>query len=77
MGKPFPAIYHKVLERFASIQPDRMLMVGDSPHTDILGARGVGMRCLLIEGGFLRSQNSLQRFAEAGLWPDFVASLLR
>jgi HAD superfamily hydrolase (TIGR01459 family) len=77
MGKPFPAIYHKVLERFASIQPDRMLMVGDSPHTDILGARGVGMRCLLIEGGFLRGQNSLQRFAEAGLWPDFVASLLR
>lgn len=77
MGKPFPAIYNKVLARFADIPADRMLMVGDSPHTDILGARGMGMRCLLIEGGFLRGQNSLHRFAEAALWPDFVATLLR
>jgi ribonucleotide monophosphatase NagD (HAD superfamily) len=54
-----------------------MLMVGDSPHTDILGARGVGMRCLLIEGGFLRQRDSAECFVQAGLWPDFVSAILR
>jgi HAD superfamily hydrolase (TIGR01459 family) len=77
MGKPFPAIYHKVLARFPQVPVDRMLMVGDSPHTDILGARGVGMRCLLIEGGFLRQRDSAECFAQAGLWPDFVSAILR
>lgn len=73
LGKPFPEVYQRVLERFPQISPDRMLMVGDSPHTDILGGRGAGMRCLLLECGFLRGRDSLALFAESGLWPDFVA----
>lgn len=74
LGKPFPEVYRRVLERFPDIRPDRMLMVGDSPHTDILGGRGVGMRCLLLEWGFLRGRDSLALCAEAGLWPDYVAA---
>ncbi len=73
LGKPFPALYGLVLERFPGVDPARVLMVGDSPHTDILGARGVGFRCLLVESGLLQGQDVMARLAESGLWPDFVA----
>jgi len=73
LGKPFPAIYGLVKERFPAVDPARVLMVGDSPHTDILGARGIGFRCLLVESGLLKGQDVMARFAESGLWPDFVA----
>lgn len=74
LGKPFPEIYDRVLDRFPDIAPDRMLMVGDSPHTDVLGGRGAGMKCLLVECGFLRGRDTLALCAEAGLWPDYVAA---
>lgn len=73
LGKPFPAVYQRVLARFPDISPAAMLMVGDSPHTDILGGRGVGMDCLLVECGFLSGRDSLAACAESGLWPDYVA----
>lgn len=74
LGKPFPALYQSLLSRLTGIAPDRVLMVGDSPHTDVLGARGAGMRCLLVESGLLAGQDALSRCREAGLWPDFVAA---
>lgn len=74
LGKPFPAVYQKVCERFPNIPPDAMLMVGDSPHTDVLGARGMGMECLLVESGFLAGQDTLALCAQSGLWPDYVAA---
>lgn len=73
LGKPFPAVYQRVLDRFPDIPPAAMLMVGDSPHTDVLGARGVGMDCLLVECGFLAGRDALADCAESGLWPDYVA----
>lgn len=76
LGKPFLPIYQRVLKAWPQISPDRMLMVGDSPHTDILGGRGAGMDCLLLEWGFLQGQESAARFAEAGLFPNFVARSL-
>jgi HAD superfamily hydrolase (TIGR01450 family) len=73
LGKPFPALYERLKDRFSDVAPNRLLMVGDSPHTDILGARGAGLRCLFVETGLLAGQDSDARFAECGLWPDFVA----
>ncbi|GAA0588333.1 HAD-IIA family hydrolase [Caenispirillum bisanense] len=73
LGKPFRAVYDLVAQRFPDVPRDRMLMVGDSPHTDVLGARGAGMKVLLVEYGFLQGQDSLARCAEAGLLPDYVA----
>lgn len=76
LGKPFPALYERLKNRFPDIAPSRLLMVGDSPHTDILGARGAGLRCLFVETGLLAGRDSDARFAESGLWPDFVAPLI-
>lgn len=53
LGKPFRGVYDLVGQRFPNVARERMLMVGDSPHTDVLGARGAGMNVLLVECGFL------------------------
>lgn len=74
LGKPFRPVYDLVSQRFPDVPRDRMLMVGDSPHTDVLGARGAGMKVLLVEYGFLKGQDSLARCREAGLLPDYVAA---
>lgn len=74
LGKPFPAVYERVKRRFPDIPPARMVMVGDSPHTDVLGARGAGMDCLLVGCGFLAGEDIAARCDESGLWPDFIAA---
>lgn len=74
LGKPFRGVYDLVGQRFPSVPRERMLMVGDSPHTDVLGGRGAGMQVMLVEYGFLRGQDSLARCKEAGLLPDFISA---
>ncbi|EKV31531.1 hypothetical protein C882_3904 [Caenispirillum salinarum AK4] len=74
LGKPFRGVYDLVGQRFPAVRRERMLMVGDSPHTDVLGGRGAGMRVMLVEYGFLRGQDTLARCREAGLLPNFIAA---
>jgi HAD superfamily hydrolase (TIGR01450 family) len=76
LGKPYPAIYDLVTKRFKGIPRDRILAVGDSPHTDVLGARGAGMKALLVESGLLRTQDTAQRLAECAIEPDFIAETI-
>lgn len=73
LGKPFPAIYRHLRARFPEVPPSRILAVGDSPHTDVLGARAAGLSALLVEGGLLAGENAPARCAEAGIQPDFLA----
>ena len=72
-GKPVGAIYRKALERLEGIKPERVLCVGDTLHTDILGARAAGCRAMLVEDGFCAGRDALALAAECGIWPDFVA----
>lgn len=72
-GKPEGSIYRKALERLRGIRPERVLCVGDTLHTDILGARAAGCRALLVEDGFCAGRDALTLAAECGIWPDFVA----
>jgi glycerol 3-phosphatase-2 len=75
-GKPFPAIYDALRARQPAIPADRVLCVGDTLHTDILGGRAAGHRTLLIEDGFCRGQDGAALAAECGIWPDFIAPRL-
>ncbi len=75
-GKPFPAIYERMRTRHPEVPPDRVLCVGDTPHTDILGGRAAGYRTLLVEDGFCRGRDALALAAESGVWPDFIAPRL-
>ncbi len=71
LGKPYPAIYDLVCRRFPGIARSRMLAVGDSPHTDVLGARGAGMKALLVESGLLKGQP-----CPLPILPDYIAPTL-
>jgi len=75
-GKPFPAIYERMRARHPDVAPERMLCVGDTLHTDILGGRAAGCRALLIEDGFMRGADALALAQESGIWPDFIAPRL-
>jgi len=72
-GKPDGGIYRKALARLGGVRPERVLCVGDTVHTDILGARAAGCRALLVEDGFCAGRDALALAAECGIWPDFVA----
>jgi putative hydrolase of the HAD superfamily len=62
LGKPHPATFHRIAELVAT-RPSECLMVGDSYEKDVLGARAVGMKALLID-----------RFGTASDRPEKAAS---
>lgn len=47
-GKPSPYMFNAVLERFPAAS--RIVMVGDNPYTDVLGAHQAGISAILISG---------------------------
>ena len=50
-GKPYPRIYRLVQSLQKDVPPDRMVMIGDTIHTDIAGAHGVGIAAALVTHG--------------------------
>jgi len=73
-GKPFSNIYNFAFTRVGrDIDPRRVLMVGDSLHTDILGAQTAGIASALVTGyGFLAGLDAQQEIARTGISPDFL-----
>ncbi|ARC87343.1 HAD-IIA family hydrolase [Rhodovulum sp. MB263] len=73
-GKPFPSVFDLArLRAGAGIPPDRVLMVGDTLHTDILGGRALGYRSALVtDHGALKSLSCQSCCRAAGIHPDFV-----
>ena len=64
-GKPYPDAFDLVLARLESTQGRsfdrrRVAMVGDSLHTDILGARAAGLQAVLLTGYGLFSDGGAQ-----------------
>lgn len=45
--KPDPKIYHQVCQQLG-LQPEEVLMVGDTLEADVLGPRSIGMRSIQI-----------------------------
>ncbi len=46
--KPSPKIFHKALE-CAAVEPSRVVHVGDTYQTDVLGARRAGIRGIMLD----------------------------
>jgi len=46
IGKPDPEVYAPVLAALGNPALSRVLAVGDTPHTDLAGAKAVGIDCL-------------------------------
>ncbi|KJS09000.1 MAG: HAD family hydrolase [Hoeflea sp. BRH_c9] len=73
-GKPFPAIFDLARERIRPGTPDhRVVMVGDTLHTDILGGNAAGFRTALIKGyGFFDGGDPDSAIKISGIVPDFI-----
>lgn len=50
-GKPYEEIYNLILEKLSDINPQRILVIGDSVYTDIAGANRCGLHSLLVGTG--------------------------
>ena len=77
-GKPFPAIFEIAASRLPSpVAPERVLMVGDTLHTDVLGAKAMGHAAALVTGyGSLAGADINRAIVEAGIVPDYVVARL-
>lgn len=74
-GKPFGNIFDLAFKRLGPVDKSRVLMVGDSLHTDILGARAAGVASALISGyGFFAGHDVAAAIARARIVPDFVVT---
>ncbi|WP_435206088.1 HAD-IIA family hydrolase [Tateyamaria sp. 1078] len=72
-GKPFTNIFDLAFKRLGPVDKSRVLMVGDSLHTDILGARSAGVGSALIaDYGFFAGQDVGSAIARSGIVPDYV-----
>lgn len=50
-GKPDPAFVHHALSLFPGAASARSVMIGDTPETDLAGARAAGIDAVFITGG--------------------------
>lgn len=72
-GKPFGNAYQAILDRLGAVPADRMAMVGDTLHTDVLGGAAAGMRTVLIEDHGLFKGHSVAKYMhQCGIRPDFI-----
>jgi len=72
-GKPFGDIFELAFARLGPVDRSRVLMVGDSLHTDILGAKAAGVSSALVSGyGFFAGEDVDEAIARAAIAPDFV-----
>lgn len=73
-GKPFANIYARALARIpAEVPRHRILMVGDTLQTDILGGRAAGLSTALVtEHGSLKGADVDSAIAASGIRPDVI-----
>lgn len=64
--KPDPAPFLKALETL-ELAPEQVMFIGDRESTDILGARGVGMRTCLVWGKSKAADISLPTVYDVGV----------
>lgn len=58
--KPHPNAFLRVLDHF-NLPPKECYMIGDNPHTDILGAKAIGITPILLLRGYAQhSQHSIE-----------------
>lgn len=71
-GKPFPEVYDLVEGSLPSLPSDRIVMCGDTLHTDILGAVARGWRTVLVTQDGLFAGYDTKPFSErSGIFADW------
>ena len=71
-GKPFVDAYNDAIAALPGIAPERIAMVGDTLHTDILGGASAGMKTILVRDHGLFAGHDVDPFIrQCGIVPDF------
>lgn len=73
-GKPFSNAFDEALSRLPGhVRRDRVAMVGDTLHTDILGGAAAGCGTVLVTGwGVLKSFDPESAIARSDIVPDYT-----
>lgn len=72
-GKPFPSVYGLVQRRFPPDADLRICMIGDTLHTDVLGAAAAGWKTVLAtDYGMLTGQDIEAAIRISGIRPDHI-----
>lgn len=73
-GKPFPSIYDLLESRISpDIRPSRVVMMGDTLHTDVLGAAARGWGSVLVTShGLFRGLGVETYITASGIVPDWI-----
>lgn len=73
-GKPFASVYAAAQARLGDIAPQRITMVGDTLHTDVIGAQAQGWNAALITAhGLFAGQDVMGFITRSGIVPDWIA----
>jgi len=71
-GKPFPDVYDIVEASLPGTAPEKIVMCGDTLHTDIVGAAARDWRTVLVTQDGLFAGHETRFFCEeSGLYPDW------
>lgn len=74
-GKPFAGAFEAALARLGEVPRERVAMVGDTLHTDVLGGRAAGLGTVLIAAhGLFRGLDPAPYIARSGIMPDIIAT---
>ena len=72
-GKPFSNIYELACARLENTPKHRILMVGDTLHTDILGGAAYGVKTALVTGhGLFAKQDVTPYINQSSIVPDYI-----
>ncbi len=76
-GKPFANAFETAMAAAGicrgALDRKRIVMVGDTLHTDILGATAAGLKTVLVtDHGVLKGQAAAAYISVSGICPDFI-----
>lgn len=72
-GKPFANIFQLACQGLEATPRRRILMVGDTLHTDILGGAAYGIKTALVTGhGLFAKQDITPYITQSGIVPDYM-----
>ena len=71
-GKPFPEVYQLVEKSLPKFEVHKIIMCGDTLHTDIIGATARDWRTVLVtQDGMFSGHDALSFCHEAGIFADW------
>lgn len=73
-GKPYPQIFDYALQD-TDVADDRILMVGDTLETDILGGSAYGIKTALVHGGIAEENMRAEGFSDLAAYAEEVEIL--